>query len=103
MRDLKYRPPSKVYHGRIEDGKRLDCPGDGYFSKFTVVYTKYGIVTVLEFDWKTNSGQIFFTEFNTIMNQMMYSAKLNEVRLSDRNIKWLSTHFIKNIIEKQFK
>jgi hypothetical protein len=97
MRDLKYKEPSKVLAGKIEDGKRLHGDGETHYSRFSVVYTKYGIVTVLEFDWETNLGRDRFTEFNTVFNGLKFSADLNEQHLTDRQLRWLATHFAKTV------
>lgn len=102
MRDLRYSEPYKLTQIKIEDGKRLCNPAPEYYSRFSVVYTRYGVVTVLEFDWKTNFGQDRFTEFRTIHNGLLYSATLNEGKLSDRNVRWLSTHFAKTITKLKF-
>lgn len=97
MRDLIYKEPRKLTQVTIEDGKRLDNPAPEYYSRFSVLYTKYGVVTVLEFDWKTNFGQSRFAEFRTMHNGLLYSADLNEVRLNDRCLRWMATHFAKTI------
>lgn len=99
MRELKYKDPVKLRSSRIENGKRLYDSEGKYYNRFSTVYTKHGIVTVLEFNWQTNSGKIIFTEFNTVFNGLIYSADIEEARLSEIKIKWLSTHFIKTILK----
>lgn len=100
MRELQYKPPFKVKSTRIESGERLfDKENKRYYSKWSTVETKLGVVTVLEFKWETNKGVDRFSVFSTVLIGWKFTAYLDEVGLSDRNLKWLSTHFIKNCIK----
>ena len=97
MRELKYNKPYKIYTSKIEDGKLLDNPNSTHYGRFSTITTKYGIVTASELNWQHNNGRSFFTLFTTAINGLSYSAWLEEAELSDRCLKWMATHFIKNI------
>lgn len=99
MRELKFKNPIAVKQTTIHQGESFEHPAPDYYSRFLTVYTKYGIVTVLDFDWKTNSGNSSWTEFRTIIDGEMWNAELPETRLSDLQIKWMATHFIKACID----
>lgn len=81
----------------IHEGKSFNNPEQQYYEKFSTVYTAFGLVTVLQFNWQTNSGKMIYSEFGTVINGMKYTATLKEAVLSDRQIKWLATYFIKKI------
>ncbi len=100
MRYLQYKERRPVKGSSIQYGKRLDAPADAYYSRFSVVETEYGLVTVIEMNWATNTGKIIFTIFSTVVAGYKYEAELNDARLSERNLKWLSTHFIKTVISR---
>lgn len=97
MRVLKYDSPRPVKNTSIHEGKSLQCPDINHYNRFSTVETAFGLVTVIDFKWQHNNGFYIWTEFATIINGIKYSAVINEGKLSDRQIKWLSTHFIKNI------
>jgi hypothetical protein len=97
MRTLRFNKPYKSYTTRIEDGKRLDNPDSTHYGRFSTIMTKYGIVTASELNWAHNNGRSYFTVFSTIKNGLNYSAWLDEAELSDRQLKWMATHFIKKI------
>lgn len=100
MRTLKYRKSYRVTQTSIHKGESLNTPEPCYYERFLVLETKYGLVTAVDFDWQTNTGKIFMTDFATIINGIKYSATLDEGKLSDRQLKWLATHFAKTIHEK---
>ena len=97
MRVLKYNKPYRVNKTTIEDGRRLDNPAPQYYHRLSTIITKNGIVTASEMDWADNYGKSFFTLFSTVMNGYKYTAWLDEAKLSERNLKWMATHFIRNI------
>lgn len=97
MRELKYNKPYKIYRASIQDGKSLQNPDSTHYCRFSTITTKYGIVTASEMNWATNSGRSFFTLFSTVLNSLCYSAWLEEAQLSDRNLKWMATHFVRGI------
>jgi len=100
MRTLKFNKPYKNYRTTIQDGKSLDNPDSTHYGRFSTVTTKFGIVTVSEMDWAHNNGRSYFTLFSTNIKGINYSAWLNEARLSDRQIKFMSTNFIKQLLNK---
>lgn len=97
MRTLRFNSLYKIYTSKIEDGKRLDNPDSTHYGRFSTITTKYGIVTASELNWQHNNGRSYFTLFSTVRNGLNYSAWLDEAQLSDRQLKWMATHFIKKI------
>lgn len=101
MRGLKFNEPRPLRQTTIHNGKYLYEKPGMYFEKHSTVYTKFGMVTVLQMDWRTNFEPFKITVFETIVNGFIHSAELNEQRLNDRCLKWMATHFIKNILQRQ--
>lgn len=97
MRELKNWRTSKIYKTIIHEGKVLDTPAEGYYYKFSTISTKYGYVIAVEFNWKTNKLPVYFTQFSIIKDGMVITADINEANFSDRSLKWLTTHFVKQI------
>lgn len=102
MRALKFTHVEQFKGSRIEYSK-VNSSSAEYYEKVSAVVTKYGIVWVYEFDWQTNEGKIIFSLFKTTMGDMEFSAELKEVRLSDIQLKWLSTNFMHQIIDKHLR
>lgn len=100
MRQLEYHIPIKLVRTRIEDGKRVDGNGKEYYTRFSIITTRKGFVAVLEWNWQTNHGKIYHTEFSAVVNGWKYSARLNEANLSERQLKWMGSYFINNIYKK---
>lgn len=96
MRTLEFREPSKVTSTSVHKEYWRHLSRNN-FERSQWVITKYGIVALSELDWETNTGQDTFTYFQTIINGYSYTAFLNQSKLSDRQIKWMSTHFMKQV------
>jgi len=98
MRGLIYDNPYPIKSSMIADS-RIISDQPGYYNKSYTIFTKKGIVIATELDWDTNTGKLLFTEFKTIVNGIIYSAQVREVRQSERCLKWLATNFISKIIK----
>lgn len=98
MRKLTFRRPYKVTGTRISE-EYLNEPGQNYERHLSVA-TKFGVVMVSEIKWEGNSSWFCCTHFSTVFNGLYYSATLDEAKLTDIRIKWLSTNFIKTIIRQ---
>lgn len=97
MRTINYRSPYKVKRTLIHEGKVIYDKQQIYYSRFSTVITKMGICTVIDFDWQTNNGKIFYTWLETVKDGFIYSATVDEGRLKERQIKWLATHFMNHV------
>lgn len=103
MRNLQYKESYKLQHSLIEKGIYLYENKPLYFEKVSTVFTKYGIAVIYECDWATNSLPVKMMVFKTVLGGKVYSAELNEQRLSERQLKWLATNFMKTIYSNQTK
>lgn len=101
MRNLIYKEPYRIRNSSVEKGLYLYENKPLYFEKVSTVLTQYGVVIIYECDWVTNPSPVRMTIFKTVVKGFVYTAELNEQRLSDQQLKWLSTNFIKTINSQQ--
>lgn len=99
MRGLKYRKPYKVT-GTMLSQEYLNKPF-GNYERHLCVATRYGVVMVSDVKWENNFGWDTFTVFSTTKEGMYFSAILEEAMLTDIQIKWLSTNFIKKVTNNE--
>lgn len=102
MRELEFTLIGKFSGTRIEYSN-VNNPSPEYYERVSSVITRYGIVSVYECDWMTNKGKTVFTLFKTTMGEMYFEAQLKEARLSDQQLKWLSTNFMNQLIDKHLR
>jgi hypothetical protein len=102
MRTLKFNNPIKIT-GTTINPIYLNSPKECYFERGSSVVTKYGIVVVSELNWRHNFGRHNFSVFATVLDGFTHSATLEEGKLSDRQIKWMATNFIKTVLSKDIK
>lgn len=99
MRELKFDTPIKIKKTEVKK-ENIYSPAPVNYSRCLSVLTTFGIVIVEELKWETNFGFDEFTILSTMIGDMRYSAQLNEAKLSDRQIKWLATNFIKRVLNQ---
>lgn len=101
MKILKYRLPFRVATSSVYKATYAHDISKYEYEKHSAVITKNGVVVVTELCWDHNNGVDEFSYFNTTINGISYSAFLDEARLSERQLRWLATNFINNIINKK--
>lgn len=75
-------------------------PTADHYERFCTVFTKNGIVTVIDFEWPNNFGVDRWVEFQTVLDGEVWAASLNgECRLSDISLKWMATYFMNQCIK----
>lgn len=99
MRKFKFNTPSKVT-ATILEREYKNNPAECYYERSCSVITKYGIVVVDQMRWEHNFGYHDFSIFTTVINGVRYTATLKEGKISDREIKWKATNFIKTVLKR---
>lgn len=98
MRALKFTKPRKITRRFLRFYSYEYAKGNNY-EKISMVITNKGIARVSELDWEHNFGRSTFSLFEAKHGGLLYSAWLEEARLSERQLKWLTTYFINRIID----
>lgn len=102
MRKFEYREPYKIVRTDIKKEYLNEFKGKN-FECLEAIITKYGIVLVSQMRWTHNSGEHNFSYFKTVIGGYAYTAFLSETRLSEMQLKWLSTNFMKTVMKNKIQ
>jgi len=101
MKRLKFKEPYKITSTQLSV-EYLNEPLQNY-QRLSAVATKYGVVMVSELKWQDDFGWSICAIFSTTKDGLYYSATIEKAQLNEMQLKWISTSFIKKVLNGSWK